>query len=569
MSLYPGAFDALPTNHVDDVNEVIHAATINALADALNAVEGVLGITPQGSYASVVARLGGSDTAVAAINALLGSNPKGTYADVTARLGASDSTVAAINAMLGTNPKGTYADVAARLAANIPYGRTCITVAASDAPSDWKAHADYVCDGTDDHVQINQACLDAKGGGMVLLSPGHFNGGQLVTQERVWLRGVGLGTQYVLKNGVNADGLVNYVSPDNVVANAEFIVVSDFWLDCNKANQTAGRGIYFNVLPTGTKATNDLNFDPHNRVENVLISNTWGDGFAADSRSETRLRNVWVMQANGNGFVPSYDTFIDGCTADNVGLRGFYFKHSSVRCVNSKAFYSGQVTSTLGNGFNVEGTFGVVIAGCEAQDNKASAILLDTAYGCNVQMSADSNSTRGVGSSPAIDIWGGGNHIIEATCTERKADGTNAYQQHALRIRNASKGSRIDLQHYGQPGVTVGTAIDSGSTDIAGNVVNINAMGATVTPVYAATYTPDPYAAQYHRVGNLTAAITIGAPSNSHVGAELTLILRQDATGGRTITWNAAYVNTPTTVTTANGFTIGRFVYDGTSWVGV
>lgn len=50
-----------------------------------------------------------------------------------------------------------------------------IIVAASDAPSDWKQRARFVCDGTDDNVQI-QAAIDAlpASGGRVELSPGNF-----------------------------------------------------------------------------------------------------------------------------------------------------------------------------------------------------------------------------------------------------------------------------------------------------------------------------------------------------------------------------------------------------------
>ncbi len=40
-------------------------------------------------------------------------------------------------------------------------GRTIITVAANDAPSDMKAKADYQCDGIHDEVEILMAMTDA------------------------------------------------------------------------------------------------------------------------------------------------------------------------------------------------------------------------------------------------------------------------------------------------------------------------------------------------------------------------------------------------------------------------
>jgi 3D (Asp-Asp-Asp) domain-containing protein len=54
-SLFPGGIDAFPTNHQDDAGEVIHAATVNDLADATNKIEGELGANPSGSLATVAA----------------------------------------------------------------------------------------------------------------------------------------------------------------------------------------------------------------------------------------------------------------------------------------------------------------------------------------------------------------------------------------------------------------------------------------------------------------------------------------------------------------------------------
>ena len=61
-------------------------------------------------------------------------------------------------------------------------------VAAVDARADLKAVADFVCDGTDDRVQINAAWTaiegdGSAGGGRVVLSPGTFNTGGQVTMN--------------------------------------------------------------------------------------------------------------------------------------------------------------------------------------------------------------------------------------------------------------------------------------------------------------------------------------------------------------------------------------------------
>jgi hypothetical protein len=56
-SLYPGGLDSLQTTHVDNVGELIKAADVNDLADAVNKVEAELGVDPSGSAATVAARL--------------------------------------------------------------------------------------------------------------------------------------------------------------------------------------------------------------------------------------------------------------------------------------------------------------------------------------------------------------------------------------------------------------------------------------------------------------------------------------------------------------------------------
>lgn len=56
-SSYPTSLDSFATNHADNVGEVIEAADVNDLADAVNKIEAELGTDPSGSLATVKARL--------------------------------------------------------------------------------------------------------------------------------------------------------------------------------------------------------------------------------------------------------------------------------------------------------------------------------------------------------------------------------------------------------------------------------------------------------------------------------------------------------------------------------
>jgi hypothetical protein len=60
-STYPATLDSLATTHADGTGEVIHAATVNDLADATNKVEAELGTNPRGNFTTLRERLEARD----------------------------------------------------------------------------------------------------------------------------------------------------------------------------------------------------------------------------------------------------------------------------------------------------------------------------------------------------------------------------------------------------------------------------------------------------------------------------------------------------------------------------
>jgi len=66
---------------------------------------------------------------------------------------------------------------------------------------------------------------------------------------------------------------------------------------------------------------------------------------------------------------------------------------------------------------------------------------------------------------------------------------------------------------------------------------------------------------------------TMGLPSNPTTGQFISLLLIQDGTGGRTITWNAAYEfaldTAPTLTATASLGDLFTFRYNGAKWLEV
>ena len=66
---------------------------------------------------------------------------------------------------------------------------------------------------------------------------------------------------------------------------------------------------------------------------------------------------------------------------------------------------------------------------------------------------------------------------------------------------------------------------------------------------------------------------TLGAASNGTTGHFISLLIIQDGTGSRTLTWNAAYEfasdTAPTLTTTANLGDVFVFRYNGSKWLEV
>jgi hypothetical protein len=69
-------------------------------------------------------------------------------------------------------------------------------------------------------------------------------------------------------------------------------------------------------------------------------------------------------------------------------------------------------------------------------------------------------------------------------------------------------------------------------------------------------------------VGDLTANITISAPTGGGEGDRLTYLFKQDGTGGWTVTWNAVFRTvTPSAAGTANQTGAVEFALRGAEWV--
>ena len=92
-------------------------------------------------------------------------------------------------------------------------------------------------------------------------------------------------------------------------------------------------------------------------------------------------------------------------------------------------------------------------------------------------------------------------------------------------------------------------------------------QGALVIPTgFSASFTPDLAAGSIITM-TLTDNTTFNAPTNGISGSELTFSLTQDGTGGRVVTWAAAFKQNWTPNTAAGKINSITFFYDGTNWI--
>lgn len=375
------------------------------------------------------------------------------------------------------------------------------------------------------------------------------------------------------------DGPVIQMEPGNTGSPPSrigaLLTVRDLTIDGNSGWQSAGATTAHCLTnnagaPFSANAA-DVEFDTLYQFENLYLVNAKNDGYRGLGRSAGKLHNVDAYYNNGNSFNPAPDTELVQCVSGSSGLEGFAITNPAVRLSACKTFYSGRITQSRGHGVLVQYVTGgtTAISALEAQDNRAHGLAIINSRFVNVQMTADSNSTSSAGAYAALLLDGAQDCTINLTGMDRNS-GAGATQRSAIKAINGATNNAVQLAWgYTDSGATRGPIIDSGSTAILGNAITVGAQRGGLQAVpWAATITPDPYKGETLTI-TLTGNVSFATPANAHPGVRLTVILTQDATGGRTVTFNASYKVSWTPVTTATAVNTITLVYTGTQWVQV
>jgi hypothetical protein len=382
------------------------AASTSGVIDITTANGG----TDSGNVTLTAADLGAVPTSrtVSSGTGLTGGGDLSTNRTLAVVFGSTAGTVAQGNdprfGTTGTSPRPVYA-----------------VVLSNDAPADRKAAAasdpyTWVCDGTNDEVQINLAInaaspkqsynagmpATAASLGKVVLSGGRFNIGTAGIKMRsaVHLEGAGIASTEVRAVSCNQPGMISLAS-----ANDHLCQVSNMWLNGNSGGGGTCSAIDFDMTGSGsTSLYPDSNPDSDHHIHDLFIdefrgTNRHGIYLHATGTANNRgniIDRIQIRDCTGGSGIylsAASDSFISNCHVGGSGLNGYHIATGNTKISNCKSYYS------LQNGFLFTSGRGV-ITGCESQDDEtgfnfdaspttATSLVADTSNVAGIRVSTD------------------------------------------------------------------------------------------------------------------------------------------------------------------------------------
>lgn len=416
-------------------------------------------------------------------------------------IGSSLASAAAAGQFIGKNADGTTSWQAPPSAAGQGQVTATRVVASSDATAVEKATANYVCDATNDEVEINQAINDiapaypiAVGGlaGRVLLVGRNFtigngqttNAGSVVLKSGVWLQGQGPESTWIKAAGSFANtttppGMIELFGNSGTL-DTQFTKVSDLTLNGNTAN--GGRVMGFKYVGT---SNNVYQFsDSVNVINDVYVRMTWGHGVYLEFGRAARLSGIRVIDAGGStgagantngaaqangcdGFYLSVvDSFISGCESGSASGHGFHIANTNNRIVNCKSWFSDL------SGYKVDAVRTTMVA-CEAQDNNNHGFEVTSGYSIVADCYADSNGFHGGATTP---YTGSGFYIaasrlfISGVAIDKNEGSRGIYQEYGVKFSGLQNGVQCFVTTNGNAVDSTGGTVQTG----AGNCLIIS-----------------------------------------------------------------------------------------------
>ena len=274
-------------------------------------------------------------------------------------------------------------------------------------------NADFVCDGTNDHVEIQQAIDNLpSGGGSVYLREGIYDIGATITlNNNVALIGAGAGTWLYLANNVD-DDVIYGTGLDN-------LLVADLRIYGNGANNTGGHGIYI---------LNAWKF----RIEDVWVENCDKDGINLTFCWYSTVSNS-ILDGNGQ-----YGITVAGAS-QNVNVVGNVCTGNVVGGLYLEALYWSTVS-----GNTTEGNLWGIVAWAGSESN---AITGNTVVGNSEHGIYGHNSKYNTITGNVISSNGGHGIYLLSDCDHNTISG-NAIDSNSQDTNNVDNGIQIKTSNY-------------------------------------------------------------------------------------------------------------------------
>ncbi len=475
--------------------------------------------------------------------------------------------------------------------------------------------ADYITDGTADEVQINQAITAANGdgGGTVLILPGTYNAAANITlKSGVNLIGCGYGTliyldtasikpaasaSNIVLSNFRVDGTNNDYSVDSM--SLEIRNCSDLTIDRVWCTNSYGFSIFVTADSSNTTErvrVNNCYFysignqdtfggGPANStgaiVKDIIITNNY---IIKDITSTSTNKNGWDMVAvTGLTFTGNtvYGHVNSGFEQDYPNQQ-IYANNRVYKPIGAGATdFAELAIDTFGNGGSpspyaiiIEGNY--VEGGRIRLSGKSGVLLVHANVNGNMVYSdAGASNQHGIFLEYAFYINIHGNNLegdggddgirIDANSGAINATGniihafSNGINDISANLTNNFSDNEIFNCTVGIAGSPLGTV----HNNIGANPVKRHAQGNVTGATTFNRINGDEITA------TLTGSITVTLTAATAVNDELTLVLTQDGTGGRTVTWPSNFKKaggTLTLSTAASAVDVIKMKYDGSNW---
>lgn len=295
------------------------------------------------------------------------SNMKNIVDTLNTASGASSIGVAPISGITGSNVQQVLQALSQKSGGSSSGGsskRVCRFIIGTTA-NNWSIDdCDYLCDGTDDHVEINAAIQSLpQTGGEIIILDGIYNIGSSIEINKANTKLSGNGNSTILKRMWKADAAI-------INVNADYCVISDLQVDGNKSDYfLSGNGIYINSVSYCT-------------IKGITCNNNSSYGvYISNSDSNVISGNVCNNSVNGISISGSTNNTITGNTCNGNSNYGVYLSTSNNNAITDNTCNNNSF------GISLTGSSGNTITGDICNNNYY--------YGVSISNTSNNNTVTG------------------------------------------------------------------------------------------------------------------------------------------------------------------------------